>query len=109
MNWYEVAKPLLKKKKITHKKVAKALGLNSTSAASHKLNGTRGSDLDEIEIIASMLGMTLAELVSEDNSFTKTEDEKELLEVFRVISDKEQKMAIKMIKSLVNESTENKM
>ncbi len=104
VKWYDRAKKLMKKKKINMVEMGKHLGLGQSSM-SMKLSGKRDSTLDDVNTIARVLGVSLAELVEGDNTFIINDEEKRYLEIFRSMSDTEKEVFQKLLSSFEKDKT----
>ena len=100
-HWYERAKPMLREKGISQQEVAEKIGCNQ-SAASHKLNGRRGATIEEVQIIAGMLGVSIITFLEDDPEAACSEEEKRLLRQFRELDETRRMMALKMFKAVAN-------
>lgn len=97
--WYDRAKRLMKKRKISMEEMGKHLGL-SQGAMSMKLSGKRDSSLDDVNNIAKILDISISELVEGSGEFIITNDEKMYLELFRSMSEVEKQVFFKMIRGM---------
>lgn len=97
--WYKKAKKELRRLRITHIQVAQELDC-SQSAVTQKLNGTRGADISEIVKIASMIGMSIAELVEDDPTFARNGLEADLIAKFRDLNPDQKEIALKLLNTL---------
>lgn len=97
--WYERAKPMLREKGISQQEVADKIGCNQ-SAASHKLNGRRGATIEEAQLVADMLGVSIITFLEDDPETARSDEEKQLLRQFRELDDDQRSMTLKMIKAM---------
>lgn len=104
--WYDRAKKLMKKKKISMERMGKHLNLGQSSM-SMKLSGKRDSSIDDVKMIADVLGVALSELVEGDNTFIINDTEKRYLEVFRSMSETEKDVFMKLLSSFRNDENQS--
>ena len=102
--WHEKAKRLIKKNNLTQEEVGEALGIKKASA-NHKLNGQRPTSTKEKAVIASMVGITLDELLCDDPDYPKATRETEIIRLLRDISVQEKETFIKMLEGLSSQNT----
>jgi len=101
-HWYTKARSILKSKGMRYIDIAQALGVTE-SAVGHYLTGRREPTLEVIRKIAAMCGMSLSELVGEDPRFLVDEQEKQLIDLLRQLSESEKQAALKIIRALANQ------
>lgn len=97
--WFDRAKRLMKKKKISMEEMGKHLNLGQSSM-SMKLSGKRDSSLDDVKNIAKVLGVSIAELVDGTDDFIISNDEKMYLNIYRNMSDLEKEVFHKIMQGL---------
>jgi len=90
---------MLRGKGISQQEVADKLGCTQ-GGASHKLNGQREATIDEVLIIAEMLGVSISAFTEDDPVSASSEEEKRLLRQFRELDDDQRSMTLKMIKAM---------
>jgi transcriptional regulator with XRE-family HTH domain len=100
--WYKKAKRLFRERKISQDKIGIRLGVEKASV-SQKLNGKRTTTIDEVIIMADMLGMSMDELLSDDPKYTRNKQDLEIISKLRSISDADFQVFSKMINSLSND------
>lgn len=83
--------------------VADELGVGE-SAVGHYLNGRREPSLNQIRVIARMAGVSMSELVGEDDYFLVDKYERSLIDGFRNLSEQEREIAVRMVRSLHQEA-----
>ena len=101
-HWYIKARSILKSKGLRYIDIAQALGVTE-SAVGHYLTGRREPTLEIIRKIAAMCGQSLSELVGEDPRFLVDENEKQLIDLLRKLSEAEKQAALKIIKALAED------
>lgn len=94
--WRTKAKRMLRAAGISHQAVADRLEITQ-SAVSHKLNGRREASIEEIQVIAEMLGVSVVVLIEDDPKFARNPDEEKLIDHFRNMSEDDRVMALKMM------------
>jgi transcriptional regulator with XRE-family HTH domain len=100
--WYVKARPALKSLGITYKDAAVELNI-SEGAVSHQINGRRGVSLKQIRIYATMLNMSVSELAGENALFVTDEKQVKAVELIKAIPADKIDMALKVLKSFVEE------
>jgi transcriptional regulator with XRE-family HTH domain len=98
--WYERAHALMKDGEISRVRVGQALGVTPQSV-SLKLSGQRPTSVDEISVIAGVLGVSAAELVAEDAEYVSSLDEVELVKLFRLLNPDQKASILNMMRSFV--------
>lgn len=94
--WNDKAKRLLKERNLTQRDLANALKIG-VSTVTHKLNGTRKPDIDELMAIARFFNVSAAYLIEDDTDFAANDLEKQILRSFRNMSESEKEFTIKML------------
>lgn len=82
-DWAKRAKAIMKSKKITQNDIALELDLERATV-SHYLNGYRTPSVEQIEVIAKMLGVVVSQLTGE---IPLTRDTHRRLEISRLYDD----------------------
>lgn len=100
--WFDRANALLEGRGVTRVTVGEALG-QSPQSASLKLSGKRPTTVDEIAIIARLAGVSVSELVFDDESFVRSLEEEEWLKLFRMLSVNDRAMFFDLIRSRVSQ------
>lgn len=90
MRWYERVATAIENKGLGKAEVAAALGVTPQSAG-QKLQGKRGVSVDELKVLAGLAGMTVSEAVGDDAVVIDLEDEKDLIELYRLLSPEQRK------------------
>jgi predicted transcriptional regulator len=90
----------MRERDISRVSVGDALGITG-QAVSLKLSGQRPTTVDEVVVIAEVIGVNVAELVGEDAGFVQSLDEEELLKLFRLLSDEQRKSILSMMRSIL--------
>jgi len=80
--------------------IGDAIGITG-QAASLKLSGQRPTSVDEIRVIAGVIGVSIAELIADDSGYVQNLDEEELLKLFRLLNADQKKSILMMIRSIV--------
>lgn len=105
--WHIRARHLIKERGLRYIDVAQALGVTE-SAVGHYLNGRREPTIAIMRKLAAMCGISLSELVGEDPRFVVDEQEKQLVDLIRSLSDAEKAAALKIIRALAQETPPEK-
>jgi hypothetical protein len=98
--WFDRANALLSNLDISRVEVGEAIGQTAQSA-SMKLAGKRPTTVDEIAVIARLVHVSVAELVGDDEDFVRSLDEKELLHLFRLLSEGQRVSILNMMRSFI--------
>lgn len=95
MRWYERVATGLAQKEISAAEVGRRLGI-SGQAVGMKLRGERGVSVDELKELAKLAGLTVAEVVGDDAVVIELEDEKDLIELYRLLTPEQRKMLLQV-------------
>jgi transcriptional regulator with XRE-family HTH domain len=98
--WYERVDALLKLQRLSRADVGRALGITS-QAVSLKLSGKRPTSVDEIDVIAGVVGVSVGELVAGDESFLTSLDELEWVKLFRLMTAEQRVAMSAMVRAVM--------
>lgn len=98
--WYERADALLKQHRLSRADVGRAMGLTS-QAVSLKLSGQRPTSVDEIGVIAGVIGVSVGELVAGDEAYLTSLDELEWVKLYRMMSDEQKATMLNMVRVMM--------
>lgn len=101
--WYTKAKKKKLELGITYAPLADALGCG-VSQVGHFLNGRRSASVQELRIIAKVLGMKVTELIEDDAYFVTDEFEKKALELLRGVPEKDKQVILKLLSGYSQEN-----
>lgn len=87
-------------RRISKAAVGRALHITG-QGVSLKLSGQRPTTVDEIGVIAGVIGVSFAELVGEDVGYVQSLDEEELLKLFRLLTIEQQQSILTMMRSIL--------
>ena len=90
MAWYDNAARLLRAKRVSNAEIGRRLDMTG-QAISLKLAGKRPTSLTEAKVFAEFAGVTVAEMLGEDAYLIEARDEKELIELFRLLTPAQRK------------------
>lgn len=90
----------MKERHISKAAVGRALHITG-QGASLKLSGQRPTTVDEMVVIAEVIGVNFADLVGEDVGYVQSLDEEELLKLFRLLTAEQQKSILTMMRSIL--------
>jgi transcriptional regulator with XRE-family HTH domain len=93
MRWFERLAAGLSTKGISAAEAGRRLGI-SGQAVGLKLRGERGVSVDELKALAKMAGLSVAEVVGDDAVVVELEDEKDLIELYRLLTPSQRKMLL---------------
>jgi len=100
--WHVKAKRRVQEKGLSYGEIGKALGL-SPSGVGHYLNGRRSPKPGMLRNLAKDLDMSLSELIEDDPSFARNDDETQFLDLLRKIPEDQRGYAMKMLRGLAAE------
>ena len=87
-------------RKVKQQDIADRLGVNKSTVSSW-FRGRYQPAMKDLERIAKMLNMTLAELVSEDDALARNDVELQVLRAVRNVPDQKRKEAADLIKAVL--------
>jgi transcriptional regulator with XRE-family HTH domain len=93
VRWFERLADGLAKKNVSAAEAGRRLGI-SGQAVGLKLRGERGVSVEELKALAKMAGLTVSEVVGDDAVVIDLQDEKDLIELFRLLSPEQRKMLL---------------
>lgn len=85
MAWYDNAARLLRAKGVSNAEIGRRLDM-SGQAISMKLAGKRPTSVTEAKVLADFAGVSVAEMLGEDAYLIEVRDEKELIELYRLLT-----------------------
>jgi transcriptional regulator with XRE-family HTH domain len=100
VKWYDRVDVLLKQHRLSRADVGRALGITS-QAVSLKLSGQRPTSVDEIGVIAGVVGVSVGELVEGDESFLTSLDELEWIKLFRMMTAEQRVAMSAMVRAVM--------
>lgn len=65
-----------------------------------KLRGERGVSVEELKALAALAGLTVAEVVGDDVVVIEIQDEKDLIEFYRLLTPEQRVMLLGLAKQL---------
>ena len=101
MRWFERVAPALEAKGISKAAVGRELGITG-SAVTHKLQGARPTNIDELKVMARLAGLTVAEAVGDDAVVIELRDEMDLVELYRLLTPEQRKMILGLMQGLAS-------
>lgn len=99
MRWFERLATALAQKNLSAAAVGRELGI-SGQAVGMKLRGERGVSVEELKALARLAGLTVAEVVGDDAVVVELQDEKDLVELFRLLTGEQRKMVLGLLANL---------
>lgn len=100
IRWYERIAAALAARNVSKAEVGRELGI-SGQAITLKLQGKRPVSVDELKVFARWAGMTVAEAVGDDAVVIDLEDEKDLIELYRLLGPEQRKMLLDLARQIV--------
>jgi len=94
----------MEEKKISRVAVARALG-QSPQSISMKLQGVRPTSVSQIAIIAGLLNVSAVELLGDDSDYVLGLDERELVQLFRLLTNDQKVSFLSMLRSVVGSNS----
>lgn len=98
--WYDRADALLKERGISRVRVGQALG-QTPQSASLKLSGQRPASVDEIAVIAGLIGVSAAELIAGDMEFITSLEELEFLKLLRMLTPDQKALILNTMRTFI--------
>ena len=98
-NWTTRVRQGLKDKGFIYKDLAARLNVTE-GAVSHYLNRQREPSLNQIKEIASMLDLSLSELLGDDATFIADKNHIKAIEIMKTIPDDKIALAIQLLETL---------
>lgn len=89
MRWYERIAQALDARGVSRAEVGRELKITG-QAVTLKLQGKRPVQVEELKVLARWAGMTVAEAVGDDAVVIDVQDEKDLVELFRLMTPDQQ-------------------
>lgn len=96
--WYQKVAALMARRGMTQTELAARIGLGQ-SAVSMLLSGQRNPRMDTLKAIADAMGVSVAELVSEDHRFVDDPEKKALLDLWDRIDADQRATVLAMIEA----------
>jgi transcriptional regulator with XRE-family HTH domain len=102
MRWFDRVAAALAEKGVSAAAVGCELGI-SGQAAGMKLRGKRGVSVEELKIMAKLAGLTVAEAVGDDVVLIELQDERDLIELYRLLTPEQRKLLLGMAGQMVGQ------
>lgn len=102
MRWFDRVSAALSDKGISAAAVGRALGI-SGQAVGMKLRGERGVSVEELKALAKLAGLSVAEAVGDDVVVIELQDEKDLIELYRLLTPEQRKLLLGMAGQMVGQ------
>lgn len=100
MRWYERIAQALDARGVSRAEVGRELNITG-QAVTLKLQGKRPVQVEELKVLARWAGMTVAEAVGDDAVVIDVQDEKDLVELFRLMTPEQQQRFLGMARDTV--------
>jgi transcriptional regulator with XRE-family HTH domain len=97
--WNERAREILRRQNVSIVELADRIGV-TPGAAGHYLSGRRNPKPGMLRRIAEIAGVSVSELIEDDPSFARNQQEHEMLEALRQIPESRKDAALAMLKGL---------
>jgi predicted transcriptional regulator len=104
VRWYERLASALADKGVSAAEAGRRLGI-SGQAVGQKLSGKRGVSVEELKELARMAGLTVSEVVGDDAVVIDLQDEKDLIELYRLLNAEQRKMLLGLAAQLAGKDT----
>lgn len=99
IHWYERVAASLKARRVSNAEVGRNMSPPvSGQAITLKLQGKRPVSVDELKVFAGLAGLTVAEALGDD-VIVELQDEKDLIELFRLLSAEQKAAFMTMLKA----------
>lgn len=99
MRWYERVVVAFKARGVIRAVVGRELGITG-QAVTLKLQGKRPVSVEELKVLARYAGMSVAEVIGDDALVIDIQDEKDLIELFRLLTPAQREMLIGLARQL---------
>lgn len=93
MHWYERLDEIFRAKGVSYAELGRRMNLSGQNVG-QKLRGERGISVEELKFLAREAGLSVAEVVGDDAVVIELADEKDLIELFRLLSPEQQQMLL---------------
>lgn len=101
MHWYERAAELLRLRGVSRAEIGRRLGI-SGQAVTLKLQGERPTTVPEVKVFAEFAGVSVSELVGEEAFLIEARDEKEMIELWRLLNPEQRNQVLAIMRSLAS-------
>lgn len=99
IHWYERVAASLKAKRVSNAEVGRRMTPPVTGQAiTLKLQGKRPVTVDELQVMAALCGLTVAEALGDD-VIIELQDEKDVIELYRLLSPEQKKAFFDMLRA----------
>lgn len=99
MRWYERIAASLRDRGVSNAEVGRNMTPKVTGQAiTLKLQGKRPVNVDELQVMARMGGLSVAEALGDD-VVIELQDEKDVIELFRLLSDAQKQAFLAMLRA----------
>lgn len=99
MHWYERVAASLRDRNVSNAEVGRRMTPKVTGQAiTLKLQGKRPVTVEELKVFAALAGLTVAEALGDD-VIVELQDEKDLVELYRLLSDAQKKALMDMLRA----------
>ncbi len=99
MRWYERIAAAFITWKVNRAEVGRELGITG-QAITLKLQGKRPVTVDELKVLARYARLSVAEVVGDDAVVIDLKDEKDLIELFRLLTPEQRAMLLNLARQL---------
>jgi transcriptional regulator with XRE-family HTH domain len=99
-SWQSKAQPIMRAKKIAQKDIADFLSV-SESTVSHWFHGRHRPSLEQIRGIAKLLGVSVPELIEDDETFVRDDVELEILRQVRLVAPDKREQAAGLVSAIL--------
>lgn len=108
IHWYERVAASLRDRGVKNAEVGRNMTPKVTGQAiTLKLQGKRPVTVEELKVFARLAGLTVAEALGDD-VIVELADEKELVELFRLLTDAQKQAFLAMLKASFGDKTGGK-
>ena len=99
MRWYERIAAAFDAYGVSRAEVGRELGMTG-QAITLKLQGKRPVSVEELKVMARWARMTVAEAVGDDAVVIELQDEQDLIELYRLLTDEQRQMLLGLARQL---------
>jgi transcriptional regulator with XRE-family HTH domain len=106
MHWYERVAAGLDAKGVSKAAVGRELGMTG-AAITHKLQGQRPTNIDELKVMCRLAGLSVSEALGDEAVVIELRDEIDLVELYRLLTPEQRKMLFGLAQQLVGTRQKN--
>lgn len=106
MRWYERIAAAFDARGVNRAEVGRELGITG-QAITLKVQGKRPVTVDELKVLARFAGLSVSEVIGDDAVVIDLEDEKDLIELYRLLTPEQRQMFLGMMRQFASRPAES--